>query len=221
MEAKAKNGHIKEANSLFSEIFEEMKMKRFTTKQETMQCDLYSKIVKIHNEKHSYDEAVLWTLKTFDFLDAFTTTKLQIEVCANAAVAFVRKNEFTKGGILAERAIDLAKKDFGSKSSMYADALVAYSEYLGKTDQHQKSNENLQTALKIVERQEGKESVAYARILSDLTYNNYAIQYGSRNSDYEEATAQARQAMKILTKKLGKNNFLLAAPKRTLALLIK
>ena len=85
----------------------------------------------------------------------------------------------------------MAKKDFGSKSIMYAYALVCYSEYLEATDQLQKSKENLEKALKIVERHEGKASVAYARILSDLAFNNYAMEYDSENPDYEEATAQA------------------------------
>ena len=73
MEAKAENGHIKEAKSMFVEIFEEMKTKEFTAKQELMECDLYSRIVKVHNEKHSYDEALVFTLKTFDFLNQYAS----------------------------------------------------------------------------------------------------------------------------------------------------
>ena len=37
-EAKAKNGHIKEAKSMFAEIFEEMKAKRFSAIQTKLQC---------------------------------------------------------------------------------------------------------------------------------------------------------------------------------------
>ena len=89
MEAKAKNGHIEEANCMFVEIFEEIKKKRFTERQETLQCTLYSKFVSIHNEKHSYDEAQMFTMKTLDLLSPHTSsTQLQIEVCANSAIAF-------------------------------------------------------------------------------------------------------------------------------------
>ena len=191
MEAKAKNGHIKEAKSMFAEIFEEMKAKRFSAIQTKLQCcDLYSKIVKLHNESCSFDEALVYTFKTLDYLNQYTaTTKLQIEVCANAATAFLKKNEMGKAKVLIEKAVAMAEEDFGPKSSTYADALVAYSGYLDKTEQRQKSNEILQTALEIVERKEGKESVAYARILSRIAFNNYSLQRTSGSEDYSHKIA--------------------------------
>ena len=217
MELLAKKGHLKKANSLFNEIFEDMKKKNFTSNQKTMQCDIYNKILKLHNEKHGYDEAVLWTMKTLAFLDVYTTTKLKIEICANATVAFVRKNEFKKAKILAETAVSMAEKEFGPNSSMHAEALLAFSKYLFATDQRPKSNDILTTALKIVESREGKESVAFARILSRISFN----QYDSGNRDYAEATEQAQQALEILTSQLGGDNFLLLDPKINLAAIIE
>jgi len=216
MEAKAKNGLMREADKMLSEIFEEMKTKKFTASQRTLQCDLYSKIVKIHNETHSYNEALDYTIKTFDvFNPDISSTKLKIEVCVNSAIAFLRKNHMGKAKVLIEKAVTLAEKDFGPQSSIYAVTLLAYSEYLDKTDQHQKSNNILERALEIVEREEGNESVAYARILSCIALNNVQqerFRYGSEQ--------QASHAVEILTKEVGEDNFLLVKPKNALALLI-
>ena len=216
MEAKAKNGHIREASSTFTEIFEEMKTKKFTASQRTLQCDLYSKIVKFHNEKHFYNEALVWTFKIFDVFNPDTSsTRLKIDVCVNSAIAFLRKNEMGKAKALIEKAVALAEKEFGPKSSMYADTLLAYSEYLDKTDQHQKNSNILETALEIVEREEGKESVAYASILSCIALNNVQHERFRYRS-----VQQARQAVEILTKEVGEDNFLLVKPKNVLACLI-
>ena len=113
MEAKAKNGQIREACSLFNEIFEEIEKKVFTSSQKTTQCNLYNKFVKIHNEKHSYDEAGIYTLKALDFLDRYTPIKLKIELFINSAIAFFNKNEYAKAKVLLETAIALcASKQF-------------------------------------------------------------------------------------------------------------
>ena len=62
MEAKAKNGLIREANVLFTDIYELMKRKRFSTNQKASQCNLYTKFVALHNMKSCYDDASLFTI---------------------------------------------------------------------------------------------------------------------------------------------------------------
>lgn len=49
MEVKAKNGLIREANVLFTDIYELMKRKRFSTNQKASQCNLYTKFVSLHS----------------------------------------------------------------------------------------------------------------------------------------------------------------------------
>ena len=155
MEEKAKNGLIREANVLFTDIYELMKRKRFSSNQKASQCNLYTKFVALHNMKCCYDDASLFTAKMIEFADANTPTILKVEVCINGAVACANKSQFRKASLLAEYGLAMAKEHFGDNSTVYAEALVALSEYLGKTDQHQKSNNSLETALKIVESREG------------------------------------------------------------------
>jgi len=111
MEAKAKNGILREADTMLAEIFEEMKTKKFPASQKISQCNLFSKIVKIHNERHSYNEALEYTIKIFDVFNPDTSsTKLKIEVCVNSAIALIRKNQMAKAKVLIEMAVALGKR---------------------------------------------------------------------------------------------------------------
>ena len=204
MEAKAKNGLIREANVLFTDIYELMKRKKFSTSQKTSQCNIYTKIVAFHNEKFCYDDAILFNSKVMELVDVNTPTVLKIEVCRTSGVAFYRKNDFEKAWMLFDSALAMAKEHYGESSTVYAEALVA-------------CGRSLEAALKIVEGNEGKKSVQYGKILSRMAYNNYAIQRNARSAKYEEATAQAEEALKILKKQLGNDNILLVGPKDALA----
>ena len=135
MESKAKNGLIKEAGAVFTDIFEAMKTKNFSASQKASQCAIYSKIVKFHNAKSCYDEALTFTSKLMDFTDDNTPTILKIEVCINSAASFCNKNDFAKAKMMISTALSMAREDFGEKSVTYANSLVAYADYLGSTDQ--------------------------------------------------------------------------------------
>merc|ERR1712203_1098708 len=127
MEAKAENGLIREANVMFTDIYELMKRKGFSTNQKASQCNLYTKFVALHNMKSRYDDASLFTAKMFEFADANTPTINKIEVCRNGAVAFANKSQFRKASLLAECGLAMAKNNFGDNSMVYADALEAFS----------------------------------------------------------------------------------------------
>merc|ERR1719239_1129593 len=162
MDAKAKKGLIREANAVSADIFEAMKTKNFSANQKASQCAVYSKIVAFYNAKSCFDEAITFTTKLMDFTDDNTPTILKIEVCINSATALANKNDFVKAKMLINTALTMAREDFGEKSATYADALVAYAGYLEKTDQPEKSNEALSSALKIIETKKGAESVEVA-----------------------------------------------------------
>ena len=221
METKAENGLILEVNTLFSHIFEMLKFKNFSASQKAKQCEMYIKIVKIHNIKGCYDEAMVYTKKMFELLDADSPTILKIEALSQGAVAFNNKNEFAKAKVLKKKARDMCIENFGEDSKEYANLLVTC--YSGR-------NKDLEKALAIVTKEEGESSrlnrllgrgggensVMAANIIAQMAFNNYLIQYDS-TGDYDEATQQAEKAIKILSKKLGKDNFCLIAPKFSLA----
>ena len=207
MELKAEQGLIREANVLFTDIYELMKRKRFSTNQKSLQCKLHTKFVAFHTMKHCYDDASLFASKMFEFADTSTPTHLKIEVCRNGAVALRNEKDLIKSSTLGASAVAIAKEHFGDKSTVYAEALIAFSN----------SNNSLETALKIVESKDGRKSVPYGRILSRMASNEYAIQYDTGSERYEEATKHAEKALKILTKQLGSKNILLVGPKVTLA----
>ena len=92
MEEKAKNGRILEVNTLFSHIFQMLKFKNFKASQKAKQCEIYTKITKIHNIKSCYDEAMVYTKKMLECLDAETLISLKIEAFSQAGVAFLCKN---------------------------------------------------------------------------------------------------------------------------------
>ena len=224
MEAKAENGLILEVNTLFSHIFEMLKFKNFKSNQKAKQCEIYCKIVKIHNIKSCYDEAMVYTKKMFECLDADSPTILKIEALSQGAVAFNMKNEFGKGDKLEEKALSMCIQNCGEDSKEYANVLVTCGG----------SNKALEKALTIVTKEEGEtsrlnrllgrgggeNSVLAAKILREMAWNNYSIQYDS-TENYDEATEQAEKAIKMLSKKLGKDNFCLVEPKNSLAAIIQ
>ena len=78
MESKTKNGLIREASAVLTDIFEAMKTKNISANQKASQCAVYSKIVKFHNEKSCYDEAISFTSKLMDFTDDNAPTNLKM-----------------------------------------------------------------------------------------------------------------------------------------------
>ena len=58
--------------------------------------------------------------------------------------------------------------------------------------------------------------MAVAKILAKMAWNNYEIEYDS-TKNYDKARQQAEKAIKILSRKLGEDNFCLVEPRFALA----
>ena len=65
-------------------------------------------------------------------------------------------------------------------------SICSYSVYPDKKDQRQKSDNILQTVLEIIERQEGKESVALTRIPSHISYSFFQYPSGGKDDRNEK-----------------------------------
>ena len=228
LDLKASTGQIKEASAVFNDIFEMMKTKNFSESQKPSQCAVYSKIVRFHNAKSCFDEAITYTAKLMDFTDENTPTVLKIEVCTNSAIAFANKGHLRQAKALAGTAVALAREDFGENSMTYANALIVFAKFLPP----EKNFEALTSAQKVIESKEGTESVAAADILSNIAWSNFCLRRASpitlgrmikdvvRNK-YREPTKQAEKALEIMIKELGSDNTRVIGTKITLAALIQ
>ena len=220
MEMNAEFGFIEEANVLYGLLFDKMKEKKFKPSQRQMKVEILVKIVSFHNIKYCYDEAVIWSTKALELLEANDPASLLIETLNQSARAFTAKSLFSKSKAMIEKAVVLSAETYGAESRCYAESLIHYANYLNSTDQIQKAKAVLEIALKIVSKEEGERSVASAQILLEMAAYNYRIQ--SRSSkDFKEASEQAETAMQVIEEKLGKNNFLNADAKNVLAIILK
>ena len=213
-------GYLVEANKSYSLVFEMIKVKMFGDNQRTTKLKILNKRVSLNNTKFSYDKAYIWAIKALECLDATDSPILVIETLNQSAKAFTEKSLFEKAKPLAEKSFTLSNETFGKESMMCANSLVVYANYLSKTDQRDKANDLLETALKIVAAEEGERSVAAAKILGQLAKNNYRIQSYS-TKDYTVASEQAEEAVQVIEEKINKTNFLVVLPKNMRAAIIR
>merc|ERR1712130_197045 len=215
MEINAEFGFLAEANNLFGLLFEKMKEKKFSASQRKVKVEIMNKIVGIHNIKYSYDEAHTWAVKALECLDAKDPASLVIETFNQSAEAIFQKAE-----LLTEKSVSLSAETYGKESRAYAKSLMTYADYLSRIDQRQKANSMYEIALKIVSKEEGERSVASAKIIGAMSYNNFYIQSYSAGN-FTVASEQAETAVQVIEEKLDKNNFLTVWPKNVMAAIME
>ena len=220
MEMNANIGFLDEASTSFGLVFEKIKQKKFSPNQRVMKLKILTKIVSLHNIKHSYDEAHTWAIKALECLDANDPPSLVIETLNQSAEAFTSKSLFQKAKPLIEKSVALSTETYGKESRAYARSLITYAGYLSDSDECQKANAMYEIALKIVSKEEGERSVAAAKIMALAAQNNYYFQSCS-TKNFTVASQQAETALQVIEEKLGRNNYLIVTPKNTMAAIMK